>query len=151
MSPTSIRITALLSYASQNDVSPIGVLAVVLYAHSTLGNSSGHISFTPSSRVLMILNKDWFVTSTCPLEWGWAGRSSGFWFPIMSKSPWKSLSHCLLFLLYHLPLSSLSSTCRPNGWRWYLSHQHFPEVFGDSCKAEKHCSEITFSLMRPES
>ena len=30
----------------------VGVLAVILYAHSTLGNSSGHIPFTPSSRVL---------------------------------------------------------------------------------------------------
>ena len=39
------------------------------------------------------------------------------------------LSHCLFLLLYSLPLSSLPSTCRPDGWCWYLSHQHFPEVF----------------------
>ena len=35
----------LLPYASQNGVSLVGVMAVVLYAHSTLGNSSGHIPF----------------------------------------------------------------------------------------------------------
>ena len=33
-----------------------------------------------------------------------------------------SFSHCLLLLLYSLPLSSLPSTCRPDGWCWYLSH-----------------------------
>ena len=42
MSPTSAGITASLSYASQNDVSLVGVLAVILYAHSMLGSSSGH-------------------------------------------------------------------------------------------------------------
>ena len=41
--------------------------AVVLYAHSTLGNSSGHMPFAPSSRVLIILSKDRFMTSTWPL------------------------------------------------------------------------------------
>ena len=40
-----------------------------------------------------------------------------------------SLSHYLLLLLYPLPLSFLPSTCRPNGWCWYLSYQHLPEVF----------------------
>ena len=32
-------------FPSRNGVYPIGVLAVILYAHSTLGNSSGHIPF----------------------------------------------------------------------------------------------------------
>ena len=67
MSPTSAGMTALLSYVSRNDVSPMGILAVVLCAHRMLGNSSGHIPFTPLSRVLIILSKDQFVTSTCPL------------------------------------------------------------------------------------
>ena len=52
VSPTSARMTASLSYASRNGVSPVGVLAIILYAHSTLGNSSGHIPFTHLSRVL---------------------------------------------------------------------------------------------------
>ena len=65
---------ASFSYVSRNGVSPVGVLVVVLYAHSTLGNSSGHMPFAPSSRVLMILSKDRFVTSTCPLAYGWAGE-----------------------------------------------------------------------------
>ena len=67
MSSTLARIIVSLPYASRNDVSPVGVLAVVLYAHSTLGNSSGHIPFALSSRVLMILSKDWFMTLTYPL------------------------------------------------------------------------------------
>ena len=62
MSLTSAGIIASLPYASRNDVSLVGVLSVVLYAHSTLDNS-----FASSSRVLMILNKDRFVTSTYPL------------------------------------------------------------------------------------
>ena len=60
-------------------------------------------------------------------------------------------SHCLLLLLYYPPHSSLPSTCRVDGRCWYLSHQHLPEVFVSSCKTEKHYSEITSSLMRPES
>ena len=66
-------MTASLPYASQNEVSPVGVLAVVLYAHKTLNSSSGHIPFALSSQVLMIFIKDRFVTSTCPLACEWAG------------------------------------------------------------------------------
>ena len=47
MSPTSARITASLPYASRNGVSYVGVLAVVLYAHSTLGSSFSHTPFAP--------------------------------------------------------------------------------------------------------
>ena len=43
MSPTSAGMTASLPYASQNGVSPVGVLAAVLYAYKMLGNSFGHI------------------------------------------------------------------------------------------------------------
>ena len=74
MSPTSAEMIASFLYVSRNGVSPVGILAVVLYAYSTLENSSGHMPFAPSSRVLIILSKDWFVTSTCPLVWGWAGE-----------------------------------------------------------------------------
>ena len=63
MSPISAGMTASLSYVSQNGVSPIGVLVVFIYAHSMLGNSSGHIPFAPSSQVLIILSKGRFVTS----------------------------------------------------------------------------------------
>ena len=61
---------ASFPYVSQNGVSPVGVLVVVLYAHNTLSNSLGHMPFAPSSQVLMIFSKDWFVTSTCPLTCG---------------------------------------------------------------------------------
>ena len=40
-------MTASLLYVSRNGVSPVGALAVVLYAHSMLGNSSGHMPFSP--------------------------------------------------------------------------------------------------------
>uniref|UniRef100_A0A2N9FQH1 Uncharacterized protein n=1 Tax=Fagus sylvatica TaxID=28930 RepID=A0A2N9FQH1_FAGSY len=39
-------------------------LAVVLYDHKMFGSSSGHNPFAPSSRVLIILSRDRFVTST---------------------------------------------------------------------------------------
>ena len=73
MSPTSAGMTASFLYVSRNGVSPVGVLAVVLYAHSMLGNSSGHMPFAPSSQVLIILSEDRFVTLNCPLACGWVG------------------------------------------------------------------------------
>ena len=73
MTLTSAGMNASFPHVSQNGVSPVGVLAVVLYAHM-LGNSSSHMPFVLSSRVLIILSKDWFLTSTCPLAWGWAGK-----------------------------------------------------------------------------
>lgn len=63
-------MTASLSNARQKGVSPIGVRAVVLYAHKVLGSSFDYIPFDPSSRVLIILSKDRFVTSTYPLVCG---------------------------------------------------------------------------------
>ena len=74
MSLTSAGMAASLPYVSRNGVSPMGVLAIVLYAHSMLGNSSSHIPFVPSSRVLIILSKDRFVTLTCLLAYGWVGE-----------------------------------------------------------------------------
>ena len=74
MSPILAGMIASFLYVSLNGVSLVGVLAVILYTHSTLGNSSGHMPFAPSSRVLIILSKDRFVTSTCPLACGWAGE-----------------------------------------------------------------------------
>ena len=58
------RMTASAPYASRNGVSPVGVLAVVRYAHKTLCSSSGQIPFAPSSRVLMIFSNVLFMTST---------------------------------------------------------------------------------------
>ena len=42
----------------------MGVLTVILYAHRSLGNLSGHTPFASSNQVLMIFNKDRFATST---------------------------------------------------------------------------------------
>ena len=71
---TSAGMTASLPYANLKGVSPVGVLTIVLYTHKTPGNSSGHTPFAPSSRVLMIFNKDQFATSTWLFAWGWAGE-----------------------------------------------------------------------------
>ena len=66
-------MTTSVLYAIRNDVSLVVVLTVVRYAHRMLGSLLGQIPFAPSSRVLMILSKDWFVTSTCPLAYRCAG------------------------------------------------------------------------------
>ena len=66
-------IASLLN-AKRNGVSIVGVQTVVLYAHKVLGSPSSHIPFAPSSRVLISLSKDWFVTSTCPLACGLVGK-----------------------------------------------------------------------------
>ena len=57
-------MTASLPYARQKGVSPVGVRAVVRYAHNTLGSSSDHITFAPSNWVFIILRKDRFVALT---------------------------------------------------------------------------------------
>ena len=45
--------------------------------------------------------------------------------------------------------SSLSYTWTIDCLCWSLSHQHLPEIFGGSCKAESYYSGITSTLMRP--
>ena len=60
-----------------------------------------------------------------------------------------SLSTFLLFFTTS-PFSSLPSTWTLECLCWSLSHQHPPEVFGGSCKAEKHYLDISSSLMRPK-
>ena len=80
MSPTLAETIASLSYVSWNGVFPVGVLVIVLYAHSMLGTSSGHIPFAPS---------------TCPLAWGRAGEELWFLIPNYEQKSWKeSLSNC---------------------------------------------------------
>ena len=73
VNPISTGTTASVLNIIQNGVSSIGILTIVLYAHRMLGSSSGHSPFAPSSWVLMSLSKDRFVTSTCPLAYGWLG------------------------------------------------------------------------------
>ena len=59
------------------------------------------------------------------------------------------------FFSFILPPFTLSqpSMCRSDGWLLSLFHQHLPETFGGSCKAEYHCSDTTSTstLMRLES
>ena len=69
-------------------------------------------------------------------------------FPLISRS--LLLRVFFLFYIVFL-LSSSPSTCRLGFWHWFLSHQHLPEVSGNSCKTENYCSGITSTLMRPKS
>ena len=73
-------------------VSPILVLAVVLYAHRTLGNSSDQAPFASSNRALMILSSVQFVIFVCLFACGCLGDEN--WF-LMPKPEQKSLKPCL--------------------------------------------------------
>ena len=55
-----------------------------------LGNSFGYSPFTPSSRVLISLSKNRFVTLTCPLACGWLEMSSGCGCLIPGRIAWTS-------------------------------------------------------------
>ena len=67
-------MTTSLPYVSRNGVSPVGVLAIILYTHSMLGNSSGHMPFTPLELNLDNLKQGSISTSTYSLAYGWAGE-----------------------------------------------------------------------------
>ena len=79
-------------------VSLVGVLAVVMYAHRTLGNSSDQAPFASSNQALMILISVQFVTFVCLFAFGCLGDEN--WF-LMPKLEQKSLKPC----------SSLPSIC----------------------------------------
>ena len=64
-----------------NGVSPVGVRVVVLYAHSTFGNTSGHAPFASTNRDLMSLSKVRLVTFVYPLAWGCPGDEYLFLMP----------------------------------------------------------------------
>uniref|UniRef100_A0A2N9ETB4 Uncharacterized protein n=1 Tax=Fagus sylvatica TaxID=28930 RepID=A0A2N9ETB4_FAGSY len=57
VNPISTGITASMPKVSLKGVYFVGVLTVVQYAHNTLGSSSTHILFAPSSWVLICLSK----------------------------------------------------------------------------------------------
>ena len=51
LTPTLIGIIALVPLVSLKGVSPVGVLAVVLYAHRTLDNSFSHVPSPPPAEL----------------------------------------------------------------------------------------------------
>ena len=74
-------------------VSPVRVLAVVLYAHKTLENSSGHVPFTSSNQALIIFCSVRFVTFVCLLACGCPRDENWFLIPNSeqkSLKPWLS-------------------------------------------------------------
>ena len=71
--PTSIGATASVPNAKANGVSRVADLHVVLYAYSTSGRYSTHFPFRFSSLVFSAALRVLIVTSTCPLDYGWAG------------------------------------------------------------------------------
>ena len=93
---------------SLKGVSPVRVLAVVLYAQRTLGNSSGQAPFASSSLVLIILSSVRFVTSVCPFAWGCPSDEN--WF-LMPNPEQKSLK---AWLSNYRPLSEIIVSGIPN-------------------------------------
>ena len=89
---TSTRMTTYVPKASLNGVSPIGVLAIIQYAHNTPRCFFGH---APSSRTLMIFSKVRFVTFVYPLAWGCLGEKKWFLIPrLWQKYLNLELSNC---------------------------------------------------------
>ena len=70
-------------------VSLVGVLAVVLYAHKTLGNSSGHAPLVSSNLALMILSSVQFVTSICLFACGCLRDENWFLIPKLKQKSLK--------------------------------------------------------------
>ena len=93
---------------SLKGVSPVRVLAVVLYAQRTLDSSSGQAPFASSSLVLIILSSVQFVTSVCPFTWGCPGDENRF---LMPRPEQKSLK---AWLLNCHPLSKIIISGIPN-------------------------------------
>ena len=65
--PISSGMTTSEPYASENGVSPVDLLGVVLKVHRILGNSSTHLSLASSSLFLIPSNTVLFDASACPL------------------------------------------------------------------------------------
>lgn len=108
VNPTSIGITASVLYVKLNSVSLVGVLVMVLQAQRTLGSSSGHAPFAPSSQTLMAFSKVRLVTSVCPLAYGCPGDEK--WF-LISSLVQKYLN---AWLSNFLPLSDMIILGMPN-------------------------------------
>ena len=66
-------ITASTPYVMEKGVSPVDLLKIVLYDHSTWGNSSTHFSFASSSLFFSISRITLFVALACPFPCGYAG------------------------------------------------------------------------------
>ena len=110
-----------------NGVSPVVILIVVLYAHKILGSSSGHIPFAPSSQVLIILSKDRFVTSPCPLT------NSGCGCLILDKTVWmlscRTVIHCQKWGLMGSRIDTLlpsKQSFRCSFWWWWPTVLNLP-------------------------
>jgi hypothetical protein len=69
---TSSGSTASTLYISQNGVKFVGLEIVMLWFHTALGMTSGHLPFfSPSSIFLITSNIRALALSTVPLDWGW--------------------------------------------------------------------------------
>ena len=88
---TSIGMTASALYVRENGVSPMDLLDVVRYAHSTLGNSSAHLSFAPSNLFFNPFIMALLVASAWPLLCRYAGVEYLFVMPRLSQNSWKAL------------------------------------------------------------
>ena len=126
---------------SLKGASPVGVLAVVLYAHKTLGNSFGHASLASSNLALMILSSVRFVIFVCSFACGCLGVRIGFLIPRLEKKSLKSwLSNCC-------PLSD-TIFCGISNLQIIFFHTKlwiFASVMVDNASAPTHFCEIVNS------
>ena len=80
---------------SLKGVSPVRVLAVVLYAYKTLGNSFSQAPFASFNQVLMIFSGIRFITSVHSLACGCLIDENWFLIPNLEQKSLKSwLSNC---------------------------------------------------------
>uniref|UniRef100_A0A2N9FV36 Uncharacterized protein n=1 Tax=Fagus sylvatica TaxID=28930 RepID=A0A2N9FV36_FAGSY len=86
VNPISTGITASVPKVSLKGVYFVGVLTVVRYAHNTLGSSSTHILFAPSSWVLICLRL------IRMLMWHHGGMIRGTWHVLAAC--WRALDGC---------------------------------------------------------
>ena len=81
-------------YAKEKGVCPVAVRAVVLYDHSTSGNSSAHAPLASSSLFLRVSFRVLFTASTCPFACGCATEEKLLIIPcLVQKSVNRSLSN----------------------------------------------------------
>lgn len=96
----SSGVTAFTLKARENKVSPVLVLVVVQYDHSTLGNSSAHHPLCASSFAFRVWLIILLMTSTWPLACGWFGVEKCFLIPNFSqKFTKRALSNCFVLLV----------------------------------------------------
>lgn len=95
-------IIASIPKSKENGVSPIVVLEIVQYDHSTLGSSSAYPPLSASSFAFNVCLTIVLITSTWPLACGWFNIEKCFFFNLESLAKIHEMSIMeLLFVVSH--------------------------------------------------